>query len=250
MRRTRPAIACALLLFAAGAALTWRFGRPLWHPAYLRLRGRRTVGRVLAQQTRSRSQSLSPQQRVKARCRGAGLNFPPKCVAFVTLKKEKLLELWAQDHAGRWRFVHAYSILAASGHAGPKLREGDRQVPEGVYRIEALNPNSSYHLSMKINYPNEFDRRKARQEGRSNPGGDIFIHGKAASIGCVAMGDEAIEELFHLVGVMWPAEVKVLIAPNDIRNARPAEPNGSNPPWVEEVYGDLRRELGILGPRN
>ena len=72
-------------------------------------------------------------------------------------------------------------------------------MPEGVYRIVALNPNSSYHLSMKLDYPTEFDLSKARAEGRTRPGSDIFIHGKAVSIGCVAVGDDAIEEIFVLV---------------------------------------------------
>jgi murein L,D-transpeptidase YafK len=76
----------------------------------------------------------------------------------------------------------------ASGKAGPKLREGDGQVPEGIYRIDGLNPNSSYHLSLKLNYPNDFDLEQARTEGRTELGGDIFIHGKAVSIGKTRAG--------------------------------------------------------------
>jgi len=71
--------------------------------------------------------------------------------------------------------VADYRITAASGTAGPKLREGDRQVPEGIYRIVGLNPNSRYHLSMKLDYPNAFDRHQAARDGRARPGSDIFI---------------------------------------------------------------------------
>jgi hypothetical protein len=107
-----------------------------------------------------------------------------------------VLELWTEDTAAR--LVHRYPVLAASGALGPKLRQGDLQVPEGVYRVLWLNPNSSYHLSMKLDYPNAFDREHARRDRRTDLGGDIFVHGRAVSIGCVALGDPAIEELFVL----------------------------------------------------
>ena len=122
----------------------------------------------------------------------AKVSYPPREVIFIALKQEMKLELWARG-SGEFRFIRDYHIKAASGVGGPKLRQGDRQVPEGIYRIVELNPNSHYHLSMKLNYPNEFDLLHARREGRSAPGSDILIHGKAASSGCLAMGDEAIE---------------------------------------------------------
>jgi len=108
------------------------------------------------------------------------LSYPPREVTFIALKQEKKLELWARG-SGEFRFIRDYDIQAASGVAGPKLRQGDRQVPEGIYPHRGLNPNSHYHLSMKINTPNEFDLFHAWEEGRADPGSDIFIHGKAAS---------------------------------------------------------------------
>ncbi|MDP6439327.1 MAG: L,D-transpeptidase family protein [Candidatus Brocadiia bacterium] len=237
----RRFIAIVLLLAcAAGAALAYRFGRPLWHPVWVRLRGRRTVEAVLSD---SGPQAEAP---LAASFERAGVPYPPDRVALLAFKEERMLELWARKGDG-WAFVRSYPVLAASGHAGPKLREGDRQVPEGVYRVAGLNPNSSYHLSMKLNYPNKYDWARARRDGRAQPGSDIFIHGNAVSIGCLAMGDEAIEELFCLVARMWPTEVKVLIAPNDIRGARPALTHPSNPPWTGELYGQLRQELGAFG---
>ena len=84
------------------------------------------------------------------------------------------------------------------GASGPKIQRGDKQVPEGVYGISYLNPNSAYHLSLGVNYPNAFDREMAAKDGRKNLGGDIMIHGKNVSSGCLAVGDEPAEELFVL----------------------------------------------------
>ena len=148
----------------------------------------------------------------------------------------------------RIQFIRDYSIQAASGVSGPKLRQGDRQVPEGVYRIAGLNPNSHYHLSMKLNYPNEFDLYHADQEGRFDPGGDIFIHGKAVSIGCLAMGDEAIEELFVLAAQVGKENVKVVIAPRDPRTLPLDTDTEGMPEWAGELYDQISSELQALSP--
>lgn len=177
----------------------------------------------------------------------AKVSYPPREVTLIALKQEKKLELWARD-GGEFRFIRDYYIMAASGVAGPKLRQGDRQVPEGIYRIEELNPNSHYHLSMKINYPNEFDFFHAVQERRANPGSDIFIHGRTASIGCLAMGDEAIEELFVLTAQVGAENVKVVIAPHDPR-AYPLEADSEElPEWTPELYSIISREIEALSP--
>jgi len=177
----------------------------------------------------------------------AKVSYPPKEVTFIALKQEKKLELWARD-SGVFRFIRDYDIQSASGVAGPKLRQGDNQVPEGIYRIEALNPNSHYHLSMKINYPNEFDLVHAWQEGRADPGSDIFIHGRAASIGCLAMGDKAIEELFVLTAHVGAENVKVVIAPHDPRTSPLEADSEELPAWTPELYALISREIKALSP--
>jgi len=177
----------------------------------------------------------------------AKVSYPPREVILIALKQEKKLELWARN-SGEFRFIRDYYILGASGETGPKLRQGDRQVPEGVYRIETLNPNSHYHLSMKINYPNEFDLYHAWQEGRSNPGSDIFIHGKSASIGCLAMGDKAIEELFVLTAKTGTENVKVVIAPHDPRTYPLNAVSQQLPSWTPELYSIISREINALSP--
>ncbi len=177
----------------------------------------------------------------------AKVDYPPNEVLFVALKQEKKLEIWAKGE-GDFRFIRDYDIQAASGVSGPKLRQGDRQVPEGVYRIVGLNPNSHYHLSMKLNYPNEFDVSHADLEGRYDLGGDIFIHGKAASIGCLAMGDETIEELFVLAARVGKENVKVVIAPRDPR-VMPLDTDAEGLPfWTSELYDQIASEIELLSP--
>jgi murein L,D-transpeptidase YafK len=171
----------------------------------------------------------------------SGVTYPPSKVWLVALKEEKQLELWAGGKERR--HIRDYEIQAASGEAGPKRRQGDLQVPEGVYRILWLNPESSYHLSMKVDYPNDFDRARARLDGRTNLGGDIFIHGRAVSIGCLAMGDPAIEELFVLAADVGVKNLQVVIAPHDMRR-RPASLGPKpDPSWLPELYAILQEKL-------
>ncbi len=156
----------------------------------------------------------------------AGVAYPPARLVMVAFKAEKRLELYGPDATGRLTRVRSYPILAASGGPGLKLREGDEQVPEGFYRIELLNPNSRFHLSLRVNYPNDEDRARACVDGRdpATLGGDIMIHGGAASIGCLAMGDPAAEDLFVLVQRTGLDNVELLLLPNDLRNETPDSP--------------------------
>lgn len=172
----------------------------------------------------------------------AHVAYPPRRIALLVFKRERRLVVWARDDRSGWRFIRDYAVLAASGRSGPKQRQGDYQVPEGMYRIALLNPNSSYHLSMLVNYPNDFDRAQAQRDHRTNLGGDIFIHGKAASIGCVAIGDVAIEEVFTLVAETGPPHVRLVLAPNDLRVAG-APMSESTPLWVAQLYRTIAATL-------
>ncbi len=142
--------------------------------------------------------------------------YPPRAVTLIALKSEARLELWA-DAGDGWRFVRSYLVQAASGRLGPKLREGDHQVPEGVYRIDALNPESRYHLSLRLDYPSAFDRARAGEDGRTRLGGDIMIHGGSVSDGCLPVGDREVEELFALTARIGTEHVEVVISPADLR---------------------------------
>lgn len=198
--------------------------------------GRRSVADVL------RDFGPYAERQLKPHFASAGVGYPPREVTLMAFKREKKLELWARD-AAEYRLIRTYDILAASGSAGPKLRQGDRQVPEGIYQIVGLNPNSNFHLSMRLNYPNAYDLYHAEREGRRDPGSDIFIHGRAVSAGCLAMGDEAIEQLFVLTARVGKENVKVVIAPHDPR-VWPLEPTGTGQPeWTRELYAMITDEI-------
>ncbi|MFY9221330.1 MAG: L,D-transpeptidase family protein [Blastocatellia bacterium] len=163
-----------------------------------------------------------------------------KQLTLIALKDEKKLEVWGKKDS--WQLIKTYDFTAFSGKLGPKLKEGDRQIPEGIYRAEGLNPNSSYHLSIKVNYPNEFDRKIASQEARTNLGGDIFIHGKAVTIGCIPIGDAAIEELFYTIYSVGKDKTKIIISPIDLRK-RKIEELKIEYLWQTDLYNNISNEL-------
>jgi hypothetical protein len=172
-------------------------------------------------------------------CHAAGLAFPPRRLQLLVFKEEKRLEVWGATSKSAYVFLADYSVLAASGSAGVKRREGDRQVPEGFYKLTALNPSSQFHLSIRVDYPNAEDIAHATVP-RSQLGGDIYIHGNQVSIGCVAIGDDKIEELFPLVARVGLKNSRVWIAPCDLRT-RPAPP--ADAAWVTSLYQRLALAL-------
>lgn len=186
---------------------------------------------------------LPVEPKLKAKFANKGISYPPSDIALLAFKKEQQVQLWAKDEQHSWRMIHEYPLTAYSGRLGPKLREYDRQIPEGIYRLTSFNPFSSMHLSMMINYPNSFDRLQASKEGRKKLGNNIFLHGKSFSVGCLAVGDKAIDELFLLVYRVGLAHAKVIIAPNDLRKAKPATPTFAQPRWIPELYKQIAQEL-------
>jgi hypothetical protein len=180
----------------------------------------------------------------------AGVPYPPARFLLLGLKQERELQLYAAGPDQPLRFVRAFAVLGASGGLGPKLREGDRQVPEGVYSIVYLNPNSRAHLSLALSYPNDFDRGQAAEDGRDSAtlGGDIMIHGGWHSVGCLAVGDQAAEDLFVLAADAHWEQAVVVISPVDFRTR--TLPKGYRPqtPWVQGLYAWLRDQLATLPP--
>lgn len=173
----------------------------------------------------------------------AQVPYPPASLVLIGLKQERMLQVYATGPDGKFHFVRQYSVLAASGVAGPKKREGDQQVPEGIYKIDLLNPNSKFHLSMRVNYPNEFDRAMAAKEGRTTLGGDIMIHGNRVSIGCLAMGDEAAEDLFVLAALTGIQNIQVILCPVDFRTGAKPDMAADAPDWLPGLYEKLKAEL-------
>jgi len=183
------------------------------------------------------------QQRLAPRFAAAGVAWPPPRAVFVAFKDARRLECYAPGADGALRFLHAWPILAASGEAGPKLREGDGQVPEGIYAVSSLNPNSAFHVSLRVDYPNAADRAQGARDGRDRLGGDIMIHGGSVSIGCLAMGDPAAEELFTLAARCGLANLTVLIAPTDLRHHPPPPANQA---WIAARYAALTTALAAM----
>src|SRR5450631_3421000 len=109
-------------------------------------------------------------------------------------KQEAELEVWKQDRNGQFALLKTYPICRWSGDLGPKVREGDRQAPEGFYNISPaqMNPQSAYYLSFNTGYPNAFDRALGRN------GSQLMVHGDCSSRGCYAMTDEQIAEIYSL----------------------------------------------------
>ncbi|WP_131783002.1 L,D-transpeptidase family protein [Legionella gresilensis] len=173
----------------------------------------------------------------------AQVSYPPKEIALLAFKKERKIELWAKNDNQAWHFIHQYPLTAFSGRLGPKLKERDGQIPEGMYRLVTFNPFSNMHLSMMIDYPNHFDRLQASKDGRYNLGNNIFLHGKSFSVGCLAVGDWAIDQLFLLTRRVGLNHVKLIIAPNDLRIGKPATENFAQPRWLPELYKQINTAL-------
>lgn len=109
-------------------------------------------------------------------------------------KSESELEIWKQREDGRYYHLKTYPICAWSGELGPKRKQGDKQAPEGFYRVNRhmMNPNSDYHLSFDLGYPNAYERANGRT------GKFLMVHGDCTSAGCYAMTDTWIEEIYAL----------------------------------------------------
>jgi hypothetical protein len=176
----------------------------------------------------------------------AGVPYPPEKIVLVGLKEERRLQIYAAGHDGKFRFISDRPVLAAAGGPGPKLRAGDRQVPEGIYRIRYLNPNSVAYVSLMIGYPNEFDRERAKEEGRTNLGGDIVLHGPTpGTAGCLALKENAVEDIFTLVADSGVHNTRIILAPRDLRQGSAPQPAKAKP-WIKGLYTKISEDLGKL----
>lgn len=173
----------------------------------------------------------------------ANVAYPPNDIALLAFKKERIIELWAKNDGNTWHYIKKYPLTAFSGRLGPKLKEKDGQIPEGIYRLTNFNPFSSMHLSMMINYPNNFDRLQASKDGRKKLGDNIFLHGKSMSVGCLAVGNWAIDQLFLLTHRVGLNHVKMIISPNDLRISRPETMPFAQPRWLPELYHQIQQNL-------
>jgi len=135
------------------------------------------------------NKALSPELLAQMKAKGMQRNSPVMARIF---KEEGKVEIWKQKLNGRYDMISSYDICKWSGKLGPKFTEGDRQAPEGFYSVRPaqMNPQSSYHLSFNIGYPNTFDRAHGRT------GSNLMVHGGCSSSGCYSMTDAQIEEIY------------------------------------------------------
>jgi murein L,D-transpeptidase YafK len=177
------------------------------------------------------------------------VSFPPAGIFLRVIKSEGLLELWAQpERSEPFVKIRDYKICAFSGGLGPKRHEGDLQVPEGFYTINIFNPSSRFYLSLGLDYPNQADRQLSDPK---NPGGEIFIHGNCLSIGCLAMTDNVIKEIYVAAVEaknMGQESIPVHIFParldsNGMEMLQQALLSGSGPyaPMIKDPGGDMEQ---------
>jgi murein L,D-transpeptidase YafK len=149
-------------------------------------------------------------------CTTVGVTYPPRELFLRGFKAEQILEAWARSDDGPFRLVATWPVLAASGLPGPKRMEGDLQVPEGCYQVVDRNPKSLFHLSLGLDYPNASDRVRSDP---GKPGFDIYLHGGNQSVGCMAIGDERVEELYLLAADVRLKDVAVHLFPTRMQGA-------------------------------
>ena len=229
-------VAAAVVLFVA-VAFHRGYGRGMWHPYYRSVSGPRTVQTVLTE--------VGPRHRptLERKARALGIAYPPPSLTLVGLKHERELEVWARGPAG-WILYRSYPgepVHALRNLPVALAQLGPGSVPEGVYSSPHLNPASSYHLSIRVDYPNAFDRARGADDGRTALGGDIYIHGKAVSIGCLAIGDDNVEELFTLAADTGLANARIVLVPG-----RSLDVPAGAPAWTRGLYRTIARELATL----
>lgn len=151
------------------------------------------------------------------------LSYPPKDIYWRCFKYENEVELWARDSTHlTYKKLKTYTICEGSGTHGPKRKMGDAQVPEGFYFLDLYNPNSSYFLSMRINYPNKSDSILGV---KYSLGGDIYIHGKCVTIGCLPMRNNPIKEIFWVSARCQSQKTDSSLVPIDIFPMRLTDTN-------------------------
>ena len=137
---------------------------------------------------------------VKKQFEKQNLVWPPAEMYVRSFKYDRQLEIWVKgDSKEAFKLFKIYKVCMQSGTMGPKRMEGDYQVPEGFYYINEFNPNSAYHLSLGLNYPNSSDRILSDV---SRPGGNIYIHGNCVSTGCIPLMDLPMEEVFIIASAV------------------------------------------------
>ena len=187
------------------------------------------------------------------------LTWPPQAMYLRSFKFDRQLEIWVKSNSKEpYKLFKTYKVCQQSGSMGPKRGEGDYQVPEGFYYINEFNPNSNYHLSLGLNYPNASDRILS---DATRPGSAIYIHGNCVSTGCIPITDAPIEELYfiassvrnqgqefipvHVFPVRYNVKKSMDFLENSMKDNAYLQHFNSN---IKEVfdYFEIKKELPII----
>lgn len=156
---------------------------------------------------------------VKALLKQKKINSNTLNIFIRVFKQEQTLEIWAKNTKDKqYILLDKYAVCKSSGKPGPKKKQGDLQVPEGFYHVVNFNPESSFHLSLSINYPNAYDKANSKA---ADLGNNICIHGSCVTIGCLPLTDELIKDVYILAVEAYNSgqkQIPVHIFPSQMDN--------------------------------
>lgn len=264
MKNLIPHFLLFIILFLGLTSLFYLYGKKIWYPYYKKYSYKeipepivpcekdpkplepKIIEKIIEKECPEPkvppTEVLSSKQKLHRHLADSNFVTYPKNLTLIGLKHEKVLEVWTKKNGENIHLV-TYPFTAFSGILGPKFKEGDLQIPEGIYGISYLNPNSKYHLSMRVNYPNAFDKQKAKEAKRTNLGGDIMIHGSNVTVGCIPIGDDKIEELYFLAEKVGIRNIKVILAPVDFRRMEVKISKKNKHPWLKDLYAQIKKEM-------
>lgn len=182
-----------------------------------------------------------PQTRkiLSRQCKLAGITYPPKRLTLIGLKHEKKLLLFGGDK--QMKLIGSYPLVSYSGVIGPKLKEGDQQIPEGIYHITGFQAYSM--LCLNVDYPNELDRKNAKADHRTKLGGDILVHGGSQSTGCLVISNDDMEQVFVAVHDVGRKNTELIIAPCNLTQTQPAIDWKTQPKWLRDLYKTIEARM-------
>jgi len=179
-------------------------------------------------------------QSLRKKCKDSGISYPPKRLVLIGLKDERKLLVFGGSE--QMKLIGSFLLVSYSGILGPKLKQGDLQIPEGIYRLTGFQSHNM--LALCVNYPNELDKKNATADHRNNLGGDILIHGGSLSTGCLVVSDDDMEQVFVAVYDVGCNNTKLIIAPCDLTALNPAiNFKKQQPRWLPELYKELKAEM-------
>lgn len=176
---------------------------------------------------------------LKRRFTESGVAYPAAKITLIALKQERLVYLFAENKSPV--LIGSYPLTTFSGKLGPKLRQGDLQIPEGVYQINGRAAN--FRLALKVKYPNLFDLRMASQDKRTALGSDILVHNGTVSTGCLVLSMPDMQELFIAANDVGLSNVTLIIVPCNLLKSSPDIDFNRQPAWVPQLYQSLKKKL-------